>query len=362
MEGLACAERKVQSLPQRPAASGRAVRAASHSQALASHCTMPTLPFAPPPAGPLAPAADAEQAGRPAIVSRRAALVAAGGWLALPGAAWAAKAAAAPSAAPGVWPQALQVPGGVARLSLGPAASRPVVQVRQGDADVPVLVTGDAIEWTAVVGIALAAVPGDAHITVQPPAAGAAARTVPFSITAKRYAEQQLKVSPRTVDLSPQDQARYERERDHQAVVMATFSEQPAGVALPSLQMRVPVPGRRSSSFGLRRVFNGQPRNPHSGMDIAAATGTPVVAPLPARVIDVGDYFFNGGTVWLDHGQGLLSMYCHLSRMDVQVGDVLQAGDAFCKVGATGRVTGPHLHWGVMLNRTMVDPALFVPA
>ena len=169
-------------------------------------------------------------------------------------------------------------------------------------------------------------------------------------------------MSPRTVDLSPEDHARYERERDHQAQVMATFTEQPAGVALASLRMRVPVPGRRSSSFGLRRVFNGQPRNPHSGMDIAAATGTPIVAPLPGRVIDVGDYFFNGGTVWLDHGQGLLTMYCHLSSMDVRVGDVLQAGDAFCKVGATGRVTGPHLHWGVMLNRTMVDPALFVPA
>lgn len=330
---------------------------------------MPTLPFAPPPASSFAPRANAARARGPAAVSRRAALAAAGAWLALPGTTWAARAAAAaPSAAPGVWPQALQVPGGVARLSLGPAAMRPAVQVRQGDADVPVLVTGDAIEWTAVVGIALAAVPGDAQVTVQPAAAGGAggaggaARTVPFSIAPKRYAEQQLKVSPRTVDLSPEDQARYERERDHQAVVMATFSEQPAGVALPSLQMRVPVPGRRSSSFGLRRVFNGQPRNPHSGMDIAAATGTPVVAPLPARVIDVGDYFFNGGTVWLDHGQGLLSMYCHLSRMDVQVGDVLQAGDTFCKVGATGRVTGPHLHWGVMLNRTMVDPALFVPA
>ena len=260
--------------------------------------------------------------------------------------------------APTVWPQALQVPGGVARLSLGPAATRPVVRVRQGDIDVPVLVMGDAIEWTAVLGIALAAPPGDAFVTVH--AADGSTRAVHYTVAPKRYKEQHLKVSPRTVDLSPEDQARYERERDHQAAVMATFTEQPAGAAHPSLRMRVPVPGRRSSSFGLRRVFNGQPRNPHSGMDIAAPTGTPIVAPLAGRVIDVGDYFFNGGTVWLDHGQGLLSMVCHLSRMDVRVGDVVQAGDAFCQVGATGRVTGPHLHWGVMLNRAMVDPALFM--
>ena len=260
-----------------------------------------------------------------------------------------------------MWPQALQVPGGVARLSLGPAATRPVAQVRQGEVDVPLRVVGDAIEWTAIVGIPLAAAPGDAFISVLPEGGGTP-RLVHYSVAPKQYKEQHLKVSPRTVDLSPEDQARYERERDHQAQVMTTFTEQPAGVALASLRMRVPVPGRRSSSFGLRRVFNSQPRNPHSGMDIAAATGTPIVAPLPGRVIDVGDYFFNGGTVWLDHGQGLLTMYCHLSSMDVRVGDVLQTGDAFCKVGATGRVTGPHLHWGVMLNRTMVDPALFVPA
>ncbi|KRD15052.1 peptidase M23 [Acidovorax sp. Root267] len=293
-------------------------------------------------------------------INRRSVLVGAAGLLAQPAMLGLLHAKPLPPA-PTVWPQALQVPGGVARLSLGPAATRPVAQVRQGDVDVPLRVVGDAIEWTAIVGIPLAATPGDAFITVLAEGGGSP-RLVHYTVAHKQYKEQHLQVSPRTVDLSPEDQARYEREREHQAGVMATFTEQPAGQAQPSLRMRVPVPGRRSSSFGLRRVFNGQPRNPHSGMDIAAPTGTPIVAPLAGRVIDVGDYFFSGGTVWLDHGRGLLTVYAHLSSKDVRVGDVVKAGDAFCKVGATGRVTGPHLHWGVMLNRTMVDPALFIPA
>lgn len=286
-------------------------------------------------------------------LNRRAALLGTLGLLALP--ATGRSAQTLPQEAPDVWPRALQVPGGVARLSLGPAATRPVAHA----GDVPVLVVGDAIEWTALVGIALAAAPGAAHITVR--TADGSPRQVDYEVARKRYSEQRLSVAPRTVDLSPENQARFERERDHQALVMATFTE-PVGGALTSLRMQVPVPGRRSSSFGLRRVFNGQARNPHSGMDIAAPTGTPIAAPLPGRVIDTGDYFFNGNTVWLDHGQGLLTMVCHLSAIDVRVGDVLATGQHLGAVGATGRVTGPHLHWGVMLNRTMVDPALFLAA
>ncbi len=284
--------------------------------------------------------------------TRRTALASLAGGLLLPASSAFAKAA---HHAPIAWPHALLVPGGVAHLALGPAPTRPVV--RTGEGDLPVLVLGDATGWTAVVGIPLAAVPGEASVNVTP-AEGGEPRKLAYTIAPKKYREQRLKVAPGKVDLSAEDEARYERERLHLQTVMATFSE-----PLPAnLKMRAPVSGRRSGSFGLRRVFNGQARNPHSGMDIAAPTGTPIVAPLAGKVIDTGDYFFNGNTVWLDHGGGVLSMVCHLSRIDVAVGDVLPVGKRLGAVGATGRVTGPHLHWSISLNRAMVDPALFIPA
>ncbi len=247
-------------------------------------------------------------------------------------------------------PRSRAVPGGVATIALGPSPERP--SVRTGD--VPVLVAGDAGGWTAVVGIALAAKPGKASIVVA--RAGRPDERRTYAIAAARYAEQRLKVAPAQVDLSAEDLARYERERAHLAQVIATWTD-----ATPAtLRMRQPVPGARSSSFGLRRVFNGQPRSPHSGMDIAAAAGTPVVAAAAGRVIDAGDYFFNGNTVWLDHGSGLLTMYAHLESVAVQVGDTVAPGAVIGAVGATGRATGPHLHWSVSLNRAMVDPALFL--
>ncbi|RYZ12166.1 MAG: M23 family metallopeptidase [Comamonadaceae bacterium] len=287
---------------------------------------------------------------------RRALLVAAAAWSAggpLPGLAATTRGLLDTDAT--VLPRDSRVPGGIARLPLGPAATRPLAF--RGDR--PLLVVGDPIDWTALVGIPLSALPGSASIAVRP-GPGAPARELGYVVAAKRYSEQRLKVAPAAVDLSATDMARFERERAHLAGVMAIWTEaalasEPFGVA-----MRVPVPGRRSSSFGLRRVFNGQARNPHSGMDIAAPSGTPVAAPLAGRVIDTGDYFFNGSTVWLDHGGGLLTMYCHLSAIDVSLGDRVRPGDRLGAVGATGRATGPHLHWSVQLNQAMVDPALFI--
>ena len=245
------------------------------------------------------------------------------------------------------------VPGGVVTVDLGPSAERPQASLPN---NVPVLVMGNADAWKAVIGIALSTAPGTGTLLVRRRDQAEPQRKS-FSIAPMQYAEQRLTVAPGKVDLSKADLARYERERAHQAQIIATFSEVPP----PDLGLRQPVVGPRSSSFGLRRVFNGQARNPHSGMDIAAPTGTPVFAPRAGRVIDTGDYFFNGKTVWLDHGAGLLTMYCHLSDIHVKVGDKLADGDPVGAVGATGRVTGPHLHWSVSLNRVMVDPALFLP-
>ena len=259
---------------------------------------------------------------------------------------------------------------------------------------IPVLVTGSSSGWFAVLGIPLHTLQDRLVLEVQDTAPGATRagnqastrgkgkardvettasapagkvqseasstglRRIDVPIHPHQYAEQHLKVAPGQVTLSKEVLSRHLRERKQSARVMATWTEPvPA-----SLQLHQPVPGVRSSSFGLRRFFNGQSRNPHGGMDIAAPVGTPVKAAAPGVVIDTGDYFFNGNTVWVDHGAGLLTMYCHLDRIRARVGQRVRTGDVIGTVGKTGRVTGPHLHWSVCLNRTMVDPALFLKA
>jgi murein DD-endopeptidase MepM/ murein hydrolase activator NlpD len=264
--------------------------------------------------------------------------------------------AARPVRAQSLLPTVAAVPGGVVLVDLGVAdgsAQRP--SATYGGR--PVMVRADGARWWAVVGIGLAAEPAQAQVLLVRDAAGRE-RRVSFPITGKRYTEQRLTVAPRHVELSPPDLQRHERERAHLGTILGRFTaaREPA-----TLRMLTPTTGPRSSSFGLRRIFNGQPRAPHNGMDIAAPVGTPVHCAAAGEVLDTGDYFFNGRTVIVDHGQGLLTLYCHLSEIAVERGQPVAAGAPLGAVGASGRVTGPHLHFTVYLNAQAVDPALFLP-
>lgn len=250
-------------------------------------------------------------------------------------------------------PQAAPVPGGVALVDLGPAsAPRPDTRF----AGQPVLVRTRDGRWQAVVGLALDLEPGR-HLLQVTPSSGKPA-TRPIDVLAKQYAEQRLTIKDkRKVEPNAEDLERIAAERVRINAALAEWSEVPN----PDLEFVTPLAGPRSSSFGLRRFFNGQPRRPHGGMDIAMPTGTPVVAVADGRVTEAGDFFFNGNTVFVDHGQGLMTLYMHLDRIDVAPGDVVVKGQRVGTVGATGRVTGPHLHLSVRLNGAYVDPALFLP-
>lgn len=241
-------------------------------------------------------------------------------------------------------------PGGIAVVRIA-TAERPSVTVNGNQA----LVLRAEKDWMAVVGIPLEqAAPGELTLIVSEP--HAPAREIVLDLRENTYEEQHLTVDRKYVEPAPEE---LERIRTERKVIDAALNNW-RDALLEDLSLRAPVGGRRSSSFGLRRFFNGQPRSPHRGMDIAAVTGTQINAPLAGVVTATGDYFFNGNTVIIDHGQGFVSLYCHLSEIDVDNGQPVAAGAAIGKVGATGRVTGAHLHFATYLNGTAVDPALLI--
>jgi murein DD-endopeptidase MepM/ murein hydrolase activator NlpD len=247
-------------------------------------------------------------------------------------------------------PRESRVPGGIALVEIpgGDVAPTALVDARRA------AVVRDKDRWIAIVGIPLSTKPGTQTLKV---ATSEGTVEVSFQVVDKRYRTQHLTIkNQRQVDPAPQDLQRIEQERERSDAALSRFTAS----GTPVFALRSPVQGTRSDSYGSRRYFNKQPRSPHSGMDIAAAKGTPIHAPASGTVVEAGDFFFNGNTLFIDHGYGLVTMYCHLDAIKVKVGDRLAQGDELGTVGATGRVTGPHLHWGVALNRAMVDPALFL--
>jgi murein DD-endopeptidase MepM/ murein hydrolase activator NlpD len=248
-------------------------------------------------------------------------------------------------------PRENAVPGGVKIIRLDAVGdATPYVDADGHRA----LVIEEGKNWLAVIGIPLSAPLGRRQVIVRSPAGRQA---IGFDVGSKRYASQSLKVAPGQVNLAPADLVRVNDERVRIDQALSHWTEPPPA----SLRLSQPVPGARSSSFGMRRIFNGEARNPHTGMDIAAPVGTPVRAPVDGTVVETGNFFFNGNTVFVDHGRGLISMYCHLSAIDVKPGQRVTAGTRLGAVGMTGRATGPHLHWGLNLNGVWVDPELFVP-
>ncbi len=255
-----------------------------------------------------------------------------------------------PTAAALALPRAEPVPGGIAVIALG--SERPNA-VRYGER--PVLVVEAAGRWHAVVGIPLDARPGPAALAVT--GGDGRTRQLAFEIRAKDYETQYLTIkNKRQVNPNAEDLVRIHREQRRIRAALAHFSED----RQPELAFALPVDGPVSSPFGLRRFFNEQPRKPHSGLDLAAPRGTPIHAPAPGVVLDTGDFFFNGRTLFIDHGQGLVTMYCHMDEIRVRPGQAVARGEVIGTVGSTGRVTGPHLHWGVSLNDARVDPGLLL--
>lgn len=249
-------------------------------------------------------------------------------------------------------PQHSAVPGGVVII---PLAAQSVTKPEVTFQSRPVMVVAAKGQWQAIVGVPLDLKPGTHKLLVRHDAEKS---TALFEVQDKQYPTQHITITDkRKVNPNQYDMKRINSETARIDAALQHWTDKDT---IP-FNFIWPVKGRVSGLFGRRRVFNGESRKPHSGMDIAAAKGTLIQAPAEGIVRGTGDYFFNGNTVFIDHGQGLITLFCHLNRIDVSDGQKVQQGDVIGTVGATGRVTGPHLHLGVSLNDERVEPRLFFP-
>ena len=211
----------------------------------------------------------------------------------------------------------------------------------------------------AILGVDLEKPPGTYPllIHVQTSSGRPASCTMHIPIRAGKFATEKLQVGKEFVEPSPEQIQRANEERDK----LRAIFDQVTPEKLWAGDFRVPLDGvTTGGNFGKRRILNGQPGSPHGGVDFPAVTGTPVHAAQQGKVALAQELFFSGNTVVVDHGLGIYTFYAHLSEIDVKPGDELQSGQVLGKVGATGRVTGPHLHWGLTVERARVNPLQLV--
>jgi murein DD-endopeptidase MepM/ murein hydrolase activator NlpD len=243
-------------------------------------------------------------------------------------------------------PQDSRRVGGIAVIEVKPDTKKATLDEN------PVALVSEDEKTYAIVGIALSTKPGLQTLQTDQ-------GSIDFTVVDYVYPEQRITLKETSkVTPDPDQLSRYQREAIEQSNIYKSFTP----IQTENFPRFIwPAHGSTSSLFGLKRFFNDEPRAPHSGVDIAAGLGAIVQAPATGVVIQTGDYFFNGQTIMIDHGQGIVSMLCHLSRTDVKIGQTVAQGDPIGLVGMSGRATGPHLHFGVSLNDARIDPMLLLP-
>jgi murein DD-endopeptidase MepM/ murein hydrolase activator NlpD len=241
--------------------------------------------------------------------------------------------------------------GQAVRLVLPNEPGISAVEIQWQKKNVPYARVG--AEWIAVIGVDLDVKAGSYPSVIRVTKNGIVEnRNVTVTVKAVNYPTTQLKVDDQYVELSPENTDRALREQKELDGIHNTIT----GEMLWKDSFVVPIAGETGANFGHRRVFNGMPRAPHAGADLHAATGTPVHSTNRGRVVLAKDLFFTGNTVIVDHGLGIYSLYAHLSRIDVNAGEMVDRNQVLGLSGATGRVTGPHLHWGIKVQNARVDP------
>lgn len=253
-------------------------------------------------------------------------------------------------------PPAILQPGSVLLLTITGEGALTAVRARAFGRELSPFPV-DSRTWQVLVGIDLDVKPGSYPVEIDS-ADSSTKTTYPLAVKARRFPTRTLTVDPDLVTPPPQEMARIAREAER----LRRLWDGPAGPRIWEGPFIRPVPDPANSSFGTRSIYNGQPRSPHGGTDFLSGAGRAIKAPNAGRVVLAEPLYFTGGTVVIDHGLGILSLFAHLSSIGVREGDLVKTGDVIGEVGATGRVTGPHLHWAVRVSGARVDPLLLLSA